>query len=279
MRRPTSLALALAMALAPMRGLAADKLSSVEGSHSTTSSPASDSSSYESAATKSHDSKPSVGSLIAGALLRALLSGPSTSTSESTESSAKEPVYTSLGIEPYDPSSSSIYAERSRIVRHAELAFGGFLGADGPVFAHDLHLRGYLGFFTGHAEWARLYEPSSRALPSLDLLRFQLGGNVLAGQVDRAELHVLVGALILHGAEWTPAFDSRLETRIYPIKPLVITASVDAAFFEKGAPLWQSDLMAGASVSRFDLRGGVRWIYQSSTLSLPGPAIDMAVKW
>jgi hypothetical protein len=271
-------ALATAVA-APAAGYAEERLKAVEDSHNPKSAAPADPQTTPKDPDNNADSeKDSVAAAVAGALVGALFQPSATPKRESNEDLANAST-ASLGIEPYDSSSASIYARGNRIRRHAEASFGGFLGANAPLGAHALHLRGHLGFLALHGEWTRLYEPRAQSQNSLDLLRIQLGGNLFAGGVRRAELHIYAGVLGLRGRDWTPAFDMRVETRIYPIRPLVVSGSLDVAIFRSGPPLSVADVQAGVVLSRMELRAGLRTFRQSGALALTGPALDFSVNW
>jgi hypothetical protein len=119
----------------------------------------------------------------------------------------------------------------------------------------------------------------AKDLKNLDLLRLQFGLNAGALGTKRLELHYYVGVLGLRGKEWTPAFDMRVDTRVYPVRPLVLVAFIDTAVFAQGPVLVVADAQAGVSVLRFNVHAGVRGFWQRDAIAAVGPALDVSVKW
>ncbi len=188
-----------------------------------------------------------------------------------------------LAIEPYGERSRSIYIAGTekghRITRSAELAMSGWYAPRPRLYAHALDLRGWLGPVVFHGGWTRYHEPGAMTLDTLDLFRARIGLNVLAGSSRAAELTPLVGVLALRGNDVTPAFDAGADLRVYPIRPLVVAASFQVAFFKDGPPFLETRLEPGISISRLDLRVGAMWVHQARAISSIGPSATIAVRW
>lgn len=188
----------------------------------------------------------------------------------------------SLAIEPYgDQENEGIYVKRgdsARVVRYGELSFDGMTAANVGLYGHGLHLRGYLSMLVGHLEWTRLYEPSSQTLTNLDLYRAQLGVNILHGSKS-AELYLMAGALAMHGAYVTPAFDAALEARVYPVRPFTLFAQTGTSVFAHGNPLISARFEPGISIWRIDFRVGAMLMHQAGTFTGIGPSGSVLARW
>jgi hypothetical protein len=154
---------------------------------------------------------------------------------------------------------------------------GGFVGANTQLYGHDLAMRGWLGLMGAEASWLRLYEPSSRTLDQLDLLRGSVTGVFIAEKW--VEANVLLGVDLLHGHDWTPAFGPGAEVRTYPTSHFTVAGSFRASiFFEAGPPLLDSKLETGVTFGRLDFRVGGRWLYQYQTASVFGPVASIVIR-
>ena len=186
-------------------------------------------------------------------------------------------------MDSYAEDRSSAYAVSvgpdKRMVRYGELSFSGFSAFVPSVSALDAQMNVFLSAFTMHAAVTRFYEPESKSLQTLDLLRVQVGVNVLHGWVRAAELHVTGGILGLHGNEWTPGGSARADLRIYPVRPFSLDLVGDASFFEHGPPLVEAQLLPGATFARLDLRAGAGMLFQPGVAPIVGPRIQVGIRF
>ena len=116
-------------------------------------------------------------------------------------------------------------------------------------------------------------------LQTLDLLRLQVGLNVLHGWVTAAELHVTGGVLGMHGNDWTPGGSVRTDLRLYPFRPLSFEIVGDATFFAHGPPLVEAQALPGATFARLDLRLGMGMLFQPGVAPSIGPRLQVGVRF
>jgi hypothetical protein len=109
----------------------------------------------------------------------------------------------------------------------------------------------------------------------MDLLRGHLGANVLGPYVSFMELYLSAGALVMHGEEWTPAFDAQLDTRVYPVEPLALHALATMSVFGIGPVLLDVTLDAGVALGPIEIRLGPRWLYQGAAQGFWGPSATL----
>lgn len=171
------------------------------------------------------------------------------------------------------------YASQGPDVRHVELSLGGFAAVDDRVLGPSGSARLFLDPAMIRLDWTRLYEPGAPSLGSLDLFRAHFGSNLVGAHVPGLEIYPQAGVLILHGREATPAFDTGLEARVLPARPFVIRAESFVSIFERGPVLFDTRLEPGVTFSRFEVRGGLRWLYQPDAPSFIGPSAELAVRF
>ena len=227
----------------------------------------------------SHDSG---GGIVSG-ILGALFGGASDDESGDADASAPAP---SHGLSMYSytadgpPRAYTITEGPSaRMRRYGELSFSGFTEIPSHVQALDAQLNVFLSALTIHAAITRYYEPDATRVTSLDLLRFQVGFNILHGLVNGAELHLTGGVLGLHGNTWTPGGSARADLRLYPVRPVSVDFVVDTSFFAHGPPLVEAQLMPGVTFARLDLRAGVGALYQQGVSPIYGPRISIGIRF
>ena len=196
-------------------------------------------------------------------------------------------------VDPYDMKYGTWASERSVTsdgeedwhhvpdakIRHAEVTVGAFTARDENVFSRTLGLRIFLGKLAVSGSWDRMYEtPGDGSLSRLDFYRFHLSSNALGGSARSVEIYPLMGAAVMHGSESTGAFDAGLEARIYPSYPFTIYASSIASVFARGPVLFDTKVEAGVSIDRFELRAGLRWLYQHQAQGFAGPMASMVIR-
>lgn len=182
-------------------------------------------------------------------------------------------------IRDEDGTSHPPVVDESRL-RHIELTTSGFLARNEAVFAHTMGLRVFLGQVVAIGAWDRLYEtpPDAGALARLDLYHLHFTSNLLGGSARTFELLPLMGLGVMHGRETTGAFDLGLDMRLYPARPLTLAMSSVASLFAHGPALFDSRFEAGVSIDRFELRGGLRWLYQYKAQGFVGPVASVVVR-
>ena len=190
----------------------------------------------------------------------------------------------SLAMDSYGSEDTpAAYAPRRgpdmRLARDGELSLSGFSTITSHVSALDAQMNVFWRALTMHLAVTRYYEPDAAHMRSLDLLRFQLGGNVFHGWLDVAELHVTGGVLGLHGTEWTPAGSVRTDLRLYPYRPFSFEVIADASFFEHGPPLLEGQVLPGATFARLDLRAGVGVLCNPGVAPIIGPRIQVGIRF
>jgi hypothetical protein len=186
-------------------------------------------------------------------------------------------------MESYAADEPTAYADLTgpskRMPRYGELSVSGFSTLTPHVRALDTQMNVFLSFLTLHAAVTRYYEPEAQSVRSLDLLRLQLGFNVLHGLTQSAELHVSGGVLGMHGNEWTPGGSVRTDLRLYPFRPFSIDCVGDATFFPHGPPLVEAQLLPGTTFARLDLRLGAGLLYQPGVAPIVGPRLQAGVRF
>ena len=218
---------------------------------------------------------------MAGGILSSMLNS---ATSGSTmEEGARGTPPQALAMDSYADDESSAYADLrgpdTRMARYGELSLSGFSTVTPHIQALDTQMNVFLSAFTMHAAVTRYYEPEAERVRSLDLLRLQIGFNVLHGWVKGAELHVTGGVLGMHGNEWTPGGSARTDFRLYPFRPFSLDLVADASFFPHGPPLLEAQLLPGATFARLDLRAGAGLLYQPGVNPIIGPRIQIGVRF
>ncbi len=171
------------------------------------------------------------------------------------------------------------YVRESR-VRHVEVTVGGFVARDEHVFSRTLGLRAFLGPMVLSTSWDRMYEtpPEPGALARLDFWRFHLSSNLLGGVARSVEIYPHMGAALMKGKRATWAFDAGLEARVYPWRPLAISASSIASVFKHGPALFDTRVEAGVAFERFELRAGIRWLWQHRAQGFAGPVATFVTR-
>ncbi|CAN5894326.1 hypothetical protein BH11MYX4_BH11MYX4_28840 [soil metagenome] len=273
--------MALAAALHAVPAAAeAGELGRVESAHKDKDK---DSSSGGSSSSSSSSSKRSRGGSILGNILGGILSSMLSSSSSRTEDGAPADPPRALAMYSYADDEPSAYADQrgpdTRMPRYGELSLSGFSTITSNIRALDTQLNVFLSAFTMHAALTRYYEPDARDVRTLDLLRLQIGLNVLHGWVNGAELHITGGVLGLHGNEWTPAGSGRADLRLYPFRPFTFDTVFDASFFAHGPPLFEAQALPGATFARLDLRLGVAMLYQSGVAPIVGPRLQVGIRF
>lgn len=217
---------------------------------------------------------------VVGGILSALVAPSSEGGAE--EGAPSVPAH-GLAMDSYAEDRSSAYAVNvgpdKRMIRYGELSLSGFSAFAPQVSALDAQMNLFLGAFTMHAAVTRYYEPESQNLQTLDLLRLQVGLNVLHGWVNNAELHVTGGVLGLHGNDWTPGGSVRTDLRVYPFRPFTVDVVGDASFFPHGPPLVEAQLLPGATFARLDLRLGAGLLFQPGVAPILGPRVQVGIRF
>jgi hypothetical protein len=164
--------------------------------------------------------------------------------------------------------------------RYARLELDGF-GAfnESQVYSHTVDLTVWPSVFLLHAGWEHFYEVLPTAIDHLDVFRAHVGANVLGPWVSFAELYALVGASVLHGETWTPAFDVGGDLRLYPHSPLMVGMTALASVYEIGPVLLDASTRLGVSIDRFEVAVGPRWLYQGVAQGFWGPSAMVAVRF
>lgn len=183
-------------------------------------------------------------------------------------------------LDPYEGPSIPLPNRTGIEVRHFEVAVAGFVAESDSIFARTLSLRLFPGPMAITASWDRMYEtpPDSRSLARLDLVHLDLSSDLLATWARGVELYPRMGALLLAGKGSTWAFDGGLEARVYPYRPFTVAASSLAGIFAHGPVLFDTQIEAGVSYDRFELRAGIRWLYQHRAQSFAGPTGTLVVR-
>ncbi len=146
------------------------------------------------------------------------------------------------------------------------------------LYTFDLTGSAFIGPVTVRGSWTRLYENGSFDVDQLDIVRGQIGGNVLSGWGGRAELHLLGGVAGLRGPSWTPALDVEIDGRLYPLRPFSIRASIGSSFFEHGDPLWRAQVAPGVTIGRVDFGVSVSWLHQTGVFDATSPGAWLAMR-
>jgi len=190
---------------------------------------------------------------------------------EGERSDAMFPIATEVRYEP------TALDER----RYLELSASGYLTMNEPgVLSHRLDAALWVTTWQLDLAWEHFYErlPEGR-VDHLDLLRGHYGFNALAPLVEWAELYVRVGALVMHGNAWTPAFDVGAQARIYPQQPLALYGSAMVSVFAHGPVLADITGQAGVALGSWEIRGGPRVLYQGEAQGFWGPEATVAVRF
>ena len=207
----------------------------------------------------------------------------SATSGSTTEDGVAQAPPRALAMDSYADDSSSAYADLrgpdTRMARYGELSLSGFSTLTPHIQALDTQMNVFLSAFTMHAAVTRYYEPEAESVRSLDLLRLQVGFNVLHGWVQGAELHITGGMLGMHGNEWTPGGSARTDLRIYPFRPFSLDLVADASFFPHGPALIEAQLLPGATFARLDLRAGAGLLYQAGVAPIIGPRIQVGIRF
>jgi hypothetical protein len=159
--------------------------------------------------------------------------------------------------------------------RWAELSLSGFRAFnEAVVYSHDLELMAWLGPVVPHLRWEHFYEEiqDTGQWDHLDRFGLHIGSNVLGPWVEGMEAYLLAGVGVLHGEEWTPAFEAALDLRIYPVEPLAIRPSATLSVFGIGPVLLDARLEAGVALGPLEIRLGPRWLYQGQAQGFWGPS-------
>jgi len=216
-----------------------------------------------------------------GGILSSMINS-STSGSTTEDGVPRAPPH-ALAMDSYADDRSSAYADLrgpdTRMARYGELSLSGFSTLTPHVHALDTQMNVFLSAFTVHAAVTRYYEPEAQSVRSLDLLRLQVGFNLLHGWVKSAELHVTGGVLGMHGNEWTPGGSARTDLRIYPFRPYSLDVVADASFFKHGPPLLEAQLLPGVTFARLDLRLGAGLLYQPGVAPIVGPRVQVGIRF
>ncbi|MGZ3424112.1 MAG: hypothetical protein ACXVEE_39995 [Polyangiales bacterium] len=183
-------------------------------------------------------------------------------------------------LDPYQGPSVELPNRGGIPIRHLEASIGGFVAQSEYVFARSFALRLFPGPTAFTAAWDRMYEtpPDPGSLARLDLYRFDVSSDLLATWARGVELYPRMGTLLLSGKRSTWAFDGGLELRAYPYRPLTVAVSSMAGVFAHGPVLFDTQVEAGVSYDRFELRGGIRWLYQHHAQSFAGPIGTVVIR-
>jgi hypothetical protein len=149
------------------------------------------------------------------------------------------------------------------------------------VLGHQIDINAWTSRVRFHSRWERLYERLERkgTFDALDLFALHVGSNMLGSLVGAMELDVLAGATLMHGEQWTPAFDVGIDLRAYPRRPLALQASIFTSFFQYGPPLLDARLSAGIVGGAVEVRVGARWLYQGQAQGFWGPMAAVGVRF
>lgn len=164
--------------------------------------------------------------------------------------------------------------------RRAEVAALGFAAANERVYAHDVRLAGYLGMMFIQARYERFYEPlPTGGFDTLGIGQAKFGPNLLGSYAKSVELYPIFGAAAIFGeGKPIPAFTGGLETRIYPVRPLVFQSSAELYAFKDGPAMVDFRLESGVSIGMFDFRAGVRVMHQQPEQSFWGPVASITMR-
>jgi hypothetical protein len=159
--------------------------------------------------------------------------------------------------------------------RWVELSLLGFRAFnEQAVYSHDLRLQGFLGMLTVRGSWEHFYEELDHGggFDHLNFYRFHAGANVTGPFIDSVEWYLTAGALVMHGEDFTPAFEVGTELRAYPAEPLALHGAATLSFFELGPVLLDAHLHAGVTVGPLEVRAGPRVLYQGDDQGFWGPS-------
>jgi hypothetical protein len=176
---------------------------------------------------------------------------------------------------PFAPTSRVYLPEQTERFRWVELSLSGFRAFnEAVIYSHDLEVSAWLGPIVPHLRWEHFYEEIQETgeWDHLDRFGLHLGANVLGPWVEPVEAYLSAGAGLLHGEEWTPAFEAGLDVRIYPIEPLVLRPSAMLSVFAIGPLLLDLRLEAGVALGPLEIRLGPRWLYQGEAQGFWGPS-------
>jgi hypothetical protein len=119
----------------------------------------------------------------------------------------------------------------------------------------------------------RLWEPDASRVKTLDAYAVTIGLNVLNATNVPAELYLKAGPAGITGASGVGyGFDAR----VYPMRPLVIHASLDATSFSAGPPLLFARFGPGVSLGRYEARLEG---HQSGAITSLGPTASVGVRF
>jgi hypothetical protein len=159
-------------------------------------------------------------------------------------------------------------------LRHVEVGVTAFRALNEAVLSHELAATAWLQMVVFRFQWEHLYEriETTGAWDHLDIFRGHIGANVFGPFVPRAELYMMVGALVLYGnGEAIPAFDIGGDLRVYPARPLALHLTLMGSVFGEGPALFDTRLEAGIAIGQAEVRAGARFLSQSGAQGFWGP--------
>jgi len=272
----------LAMVCAASAPASAGELERIEGAHKDKKKDRASSSSSSSGSSSSSSSDGGgdfLGNLIGG-MISAMINAQTRSGTEDDAAAARSHA---LAMESYTEDRSSAYADLSgpdsRMRRYGELSLSAFSTLTPSVRALDTQMNVFLSALTLHGAVTRYYEPDTQNVQTLDLLRLQIGFNLLHNLVKNAELHVTGGVLGMHGNDWTTGGGARTELRLYPFRPFSLDCVGDATFFPHGPPLIEAQVLPGVTFARLDLRLGASMLYQVDQTPIIGPRVQVGIRF
>lgn len=163
-------------------------------------------------------------------------------------------------------------------LRHVEVGVTAFRALNEAVLSHELAATAWLQMVLFRFKWEHLYEriETTGAWDHLDIFRWHIGANVLGPFVPRAELYMMVGALVLYGnGEAIPAFDIGGDLRVYPARPLALNLTLMGSAFGEGPALFDTRLEAGIAIGQAEVRAGARFLTQSGAQGFWGPTATL----
>ena len=177
-----------------------------------------------------------------------------------------------------DPYNGWMYSVNPDNKRSAEFRMGGFFAANkAGIWGSDVDVRGWIYPMFVEARWSTLFENLERDdINTLHIGRLRLGTNIHLGQAG--EFATSIGATMLVGSGVTPGFNAAANLRIYPYQPFAFAAEGEISVFPNGSPIIEWRAEPGVSFGAFEVRAGVRHIYQPNSISFIGPSLTLSAR-
>lgn len=186
-------------------------------------------------------------------------------------------------LDPYDRTweparTEELNATDESRMRHWEVTVSGFTARNEAVFSRTFGVRAFPASWVLAYDWERMFEtPGDGSLARLDRHRWHVTSNPLA-KLTRSELFPIAGASLMRGNHATWGIDVGLEARIYPVRPFAFAASSVATIFFRGPVLFDSRAEAGLTFDRFEIRAGIRSLWQRGAQGFFGPTATIAIR-